>query len=67
MGRSCSNRTCTTCCYIRVVVMLVSSLDRHIMITSKDTTDDIAGRVNARTHRWTSFTNMVLTMGGIVM
>lgn len=36
-----------TCCYIVVVVILMNSLARHFLATSKDTTSDIAGEGNA--------------------
>lgn len=66
MSSSFAYSACITCHYRGVVVALISSIARHIDITSNDTFSDIAGKGSPRTHMPIDATDNMFTWDDIV-
>lgn len=60
MRRRCRHGACSTYRYSDVVVLVMQSIDKHIVVTSTDRTTDIAGKGNARTCLSNDVTNNIL-------
>lgn len=65
MSGTCAYGTSTTCHYLGVVVVVMNSIAWHIVLTRNDSTNESAGKCNARTGMCSNFTENMFTWDDI--